>query len=162
METTTVAPQFPVSFQGTKFICSLEDFKAVPYLDPGGDGNWVIGFGTEITQTEKDLYAKGISRDTGMFLFSKHNEQLQKQLAKTALVSLPFQYQKDAVFSLSYNLGIGAFLASTIYKHLVERDIDLSPWLLFNKGSHGQVMQGLVRRRNLELRLFVYGNYSTE
>ena len=162
METTTVGPQFPVSFQGTKFICSLEDFKAVPYLDPGGDGNWVIGFGTEITQTEKDLYEKGISRDTGMFLFSKHNEALQKQLAKTALVSLPFQYQKDAVFSLAYNMGFARFMESTIYKQLVARSVDLSSWLEIIHGSQKQVMPGLVRRRGFEVRLFIYGNYSTE
>ena len=154
-------PTFPISFQGTKFICSLEEFKAVPYLDPGGDGNWVIGFGTEITSAQKELYAAGISRDTGMFLFSKHNEPLQKQLAKTPLVSLP-QQQLDAIFSLVYNIGLDHFMESTIYKHLVTRDVDLSPWQAFIHGSHGQVMQGLIRRRKLELRLFIYGNYSTE
>jgi len=153
-------PQFPISFEGTRFICNLESFRDKPYKDPGGDGNWVIGFGTEISTADAEHYAAGITRDQGMFLFSKHNDDLCKQLAQTPLVTLPFQYQKDAIASLAYNLGFKQFADSTIYKHLVVRDTDLEPWTWFDKGSHKQVMAGLVRRRALELRLFIYGIYN--
>ena len=152
---------WPISFEGTRFICNLEGFQAFPYKDPGGDGHWVIGYGTEITDAQAKVFAEGISRNTAGALFFQHNEPLQKQLAKTPLVSL-LQYQRDALFSLAYNIGINALLESTIYKHLVARDVDLSPWLWFDKSSLGQTLQNLVRRRKIELRLFQYGNYSTE
>ena len=154
-------PHYPVSFKGVQFVCNLESFRALPYKDPGGDNHWVIGFGTEIPESDLSKYEGGISRDTGMFLFSKHSEPLQKQLAKTPLVTLA-QNQLDAVFSLAFNIGFQAFIDSTIYKDLVARGTDLSAWRWFNKGSNGEVMQGLVRRRLLELRLFIYGVYSTE
>lgn len=158
MGATMTVPTFPISFPGTKFICNLEGFKDRPYKDTGG--LWTIGFGTRIADSDLEKYEKGISRDTGMFLFSSHNEKLQKELSKTPLVSLGFQHQKDAIFSLAYNLGFTQFVESTIYKHLVTRDVDVAPWLWYDKDDKGHVV--LTRRRKLELRLFIYGDYRTD
>lgn len=150
-------PQFPISFQGTKFICALESFRSLPYKDSGDV--WTIGYGTTFPAQDLPQFEKGISQATGMFLFSKHNEVLQKQLSKTPLVGLA-QHQLDAIFSLCYNIGFQEFIDSTIYKHLVTRDHDLSPWLWFDLDEHKKKSVGLDRRRKLELRLFLYGNYS--
>lgn len=155
-------PTFDVSPKGIQFIANLESFRDLPYKDPGGDGHWVIGYGTEFPDADLPHYQGGISKGTGMFLLSKHNEPLQKQLAKTTLVSL-LQHQRDAIFSLVYNIGYDEFInKSTIYHHLLMRNTDLSPWRWYNEGSHKQVMDGLKRRRELELRLFIYGNYNTD
>lgn len=152
-------PTFPLSFRGATFICTFESFKDKPYQDSGG--LWTIGYGTQLTELEVQKYKGGISKETGLFLFSKHNAILQQQLAKTPFCNFE-QWQKDALISLSYNIGFSAFQSSTIYRHLVNRDVDLSPWLLFVKDNKGQVQAGLQRRRHAEVRLFVYNDYSTD
>jgi GH24 family phage-related lysozyme (muramidase)/LysM repeat protein len=65
------------------------------------------------------------------------------------------QNQFDALVSFAYNIGTGAFLDSTALRRINAGDYagGAEAMKLFNK-SGGQVVQGLVNRRNDEVRLF--------
>ncbi len=65
------------------------------------------------------------------------------------------QNQFDALVSFAYNIGAGAFRDSTALRKINAGDLagGAEAMKLFNK-SDGQVVQGLVNRRNDEVRLF--------
>ena len=71
-------------------------------------------------------------------------------------VTVPInQNQFDALVSLSYNIGTGAFKKSTLLKKLNEEDYKgaSAQFAVWNKGG-GRVMQGLMNRRAVERKLF--------
>ena len=65
------------------------------------------------------------------------------------------QNQFDALVSLDYNIGVGNFKSSSVVKNLTAGDFAAAAqsFALWNK-SGGQVSQGLVNRRNMEIDLF--------
>lgn len=65
------------------------------------------------------------------------------------------QNQFDALTSFAYNIGVGAFEGSSALRKLNAGDYDgaADAMALWNK-SGGQVLQGLVNRRNDEIELF--------
>lgn len=147
-----------LSAAGTKFICdNFELFRSKPYLDPGGLPT--IGYGTRITSAQLAEFRDGITEQLAQTMYQTYMQGLAKQLQKCPFAGFT-QYQIDAIFSLSYNIGINAFQSSTIYKTLMVRGTDLTPWLLFIHDNHGNVDDGLIKRRKVELRLFIYGLYS--
>lgn len=66
--------------------------------------------------------------------------------------------QLGAVVSLVYNIGIGAFRASTLRRKILQGDHDAaaSQFLRWNKAG-GRVFAGLTRRRQAEKRLYEEG-----
>ncbi|KQD16250.1 lysozyme [Acinetobacter baumannii] len=66
------------------------------------------------------------------------------------------QNQFDALVSLAYNIGSGAFKGSTLLKLLNKGDYKgaADQFLVWNKAG-GKVMKGLVRRREAERALFL-------
>ena len=78
----------------------------------------------------------------------------EKVVAENVKVPLT-QNQFDALVSFAYNIGEGAFLDSTALRKINAGDLagGAEAMKLFNK-SDGQVVQGLVNRRNDEVRLF--------
>lgn len=85
-------------------------------------------------------------------------------LASKAGISLN-TYEREALISFSFNVGLGALESSTLWKNICNdvRDSDTitENFGRWNKGSDG-VLAGLVRRRACEARLFLTGSYSTE
>lgn len=72
-------------------------------------------------------------------------------------VTVPInQNQFDALVSLTYNIGSGAFKNSTLLKKLNKGDYQgaADQFLVWNKAG-GKVMKGLVRRREAERALFL-------
>ena len=71
------------------------------------------------------------------------------------IVDMVNQNQFDALVSLTYNIGTGAFKKSTLLKKLNEADYKSASaqFNVWNKGG-GKVMQGLVNRRAVERKLF--------
>jgi LysM repeat protein len=78
----------------------------------------------------------------------------EKVVAENVKVPLT-QNQFDALVSFAYNIGEGAFLDSTALRKINAGDYagGAEAMKLFNK-SGGEVIQGLVNRRNDEVRLF--------
>ena len=74
----------------------------------------------------------------------------------TALHGAPTtQSQFDAMLSLSYNIGEGAFEKSTLLRKHVAHDYDgaAAQFAVWNRQS-GKVLNGLVRRRTAEARMY--------
>ena len=76
--------------------------------------------------------------------------------AVNSAVAVPInQNQFDALVSLAYNIGTGAFKEFTLLKKLNSEDFKGSSvqFNVWNKGG-GKIMQGLVNRRSVERKLF--------
>jgi len=72
------------------------------------------------------------------------------------------QQQFDALVDFTFNVGPGAFAKSKLLKDVnagnCDHDTILNDMLLY-KTSGGQVLQGLIVRRNAEANLFSNGIY---
>lgn len=146
--------EMSVSNLGVDLICGFEGKRLVAYDD--GVGVWTIGFGTTI-------YPNGIKVKKGDTCTEAQAKEymahdLKKfELAVNGAVTVPLnQNQFDALVSLAYNIGTGAFNKSTLVKKLNAGDIrgaadQFDVWI--NAG--GKRMQGLVNRRAREKALYL-------
>ena len=88
--------------------------------------------------------------------YFKHDlAKFEKTVNESVTVPLT-QNQFDALVSLTYNIGSGAFNNSTLLKKLNKGDYQgaADQFLVWNKAG-GKVMKGLVRRREAERALFL-------
>ncbi|MFI8032911.1 lysozyme [Acinetobacter sp. ABJ_C3_5] len=145
-----------ISQVGVDLITGFEDLKLAAYDD--GTGTWTIGFGTTV-------YPDGIrvkpgdhcNREQAKLFFQHDLKRFQTSVNNAVLVPLS-QNQFDALVSLSYNIGQNAFKNSTLLKCLNTGDYQAAAeqFLVWNKGG-GQILKGLVRRREVERALFLKG-----
>jgi GH24 family phage-related lysozyme (muramidase) len=119
-------------------------------------GIWTIGYGTTAAA------GLGIEPRAGMKITQAQAEELLEravddfgaQVAK--LITVPVtQNEFGALVSLSYNIGVGAFSKSTVLRELNSGNKASagSAFHMWNKAG-GNVVNGLVRRRELEHKLF--------
>ena len=146
--------QMAVSLFGVDLICDFEGKRLVAYDD--GVGVWTIGFGTTI-------YPNGIKVKKGDTCTEAQAKSYMAHVLKkfeqavNGAVNIPLnQNQFDALVSLAYNIGTGAFNKSTLVKKLNAGDIrgaadQFDVWV--NAG--GKRMQGLVNRRAKEKEVFL-------
>ena len=134
---------------GLELIKSFERCRLVAYK-PTPDDVWTCGWGsttgvdqaTVWTQAEAD---DALAKDVG-----------SAERCVDAGVSVPLaQNQFDALCSLVFNIGCGAFKGSTLLRKLNAGDVEgaraeFSRW---NKQA-GKVLSGLTRRRDHEAALF--------
>lgn len=143
-----------VSAKGIDLICSFEGLRLTAYDD--GVGVWTIGFGTI-------KYPNGVRVKRGDTCtleqaksYMKH-DLIEFEHTVNSLVKVPLnQNQFDALVSLTYNIGSGAFKGSTLLKKLNLSDYkgaadQFDVWV--NAG--GKRMQGLANRRAKEKSLFL-------
>ncbi|WP_327857193.1 lysozyme [Acinetobacter guillouiae] len=142
-----------VSPQGVNLICGFEGLELKAYDD--GVGVCTIGYGTTIYPHGKAVQYG----DTCTIEQAKNYMQYDLrrfEQAVTAAVNVPLnQNQFDALVSLSYNIGIGAFKNSTLLKLLNASDYQAAShqfdvWIK----AGGKTVQGLVNRRAVEKLLF--------
>lgn len=143
-----------VSPQGVDLICGFEGLELKAYDD--GVGVCTIGYGTTIYPHGKAVqYGDTCTIEQAknyMQYDLRHFEQ-----AVNAAVNVPLnQNQFDALVSLSYNIGIGAFKNSTLLKLLNASDYHAASdqfdvWIK----AGGKIVQGLVNRRAVEKTLFL-------
>ena len=138
-----------ISTTGINLICSFEGLRLNAYDD--GVGVWTIGFGTTI-------YPNGIKVKKGdtctteqAKAYMAHDLKEFESAVNSAVTIDLNENQFDALVSLVYNIGTGAFKKSTLLKKLNESDYKgaAAQFDVWNKGG-GKVMQGLVNRRALE------------
>lgn len=134
---------------GRKLIKSYESLRLTSYRD--GGGVWTIGWG----HTKGVRGGQKITVDQAeAFLV---DDLRRAESAINVLVSVPLtQNQFDALVSLAFNIGNGAFKESTLRKRLNAGRYDEAArqFLVWNKDS-GKVVRGLVRRRAQEQALFL-------
>lgn len=132
--------QLVMRFEG----CSL---KAYP--DPGtGGAPWTIGWGETLGVKQGDVWTQKQADDTlrrlvGQFMLAT--------LKRCPQLHLEPPGRTAACTSLAYNIGVGAFGASSVCRHTTRLAFLLAAdsFLLWNKAA-GRVMRGLTNRRKLE------------
>ena len=138
---------------GIDLIHSFEQLRLKAYPDPGSkDGKpWTNGWGS----TGSDIGPGTV------WTKEKADQRFASDLSKfeqavSLLVKVPLtQYQFDALVSFTYNLGIGSLKSSTLLKMLNEGYYSNAGLQLLRRTKNdGVEMDGLVRRRKAELKMF--------
>ncbi len=135
------------SERGKELIKEFEGCILKPYKD--AVGLWTIGVGHLIKEGEN---FGSITIDEAMELLAKDLQWAEACINNTG-VELT-QNQFDALCSLVFNIGCGAFQGSTLLRKLKAGENAASEFLRWNKAG-GVVLKGLTRRREAEMRLFL-------
>ena len=137
----------------------LPDGSCEAYLDkiagrkhwsPGYKGLWTIGYGCTVGVTEGLVWTQKQAEDALMREVSKHEAAVDR------MVKYPINLnQRDALISLSYNIGSGALAKSSVIRFINSGQLDKASdaILLYNKAA-GKTVRGLARRRAAERDLF--------
>ncbi|AMX20152.1 Lysozyme RrrD [Acinetobacter pittii] len=143
-----------ISNVGINLISSFEDTRLKAYDD--GVGVWTIGIGTTVYPNGmKVKESDTCTLDQAKSYFKQDLAKFEKTVNDSVKVALT-QNQFDALVSLTYNIGSGAFKGSTLLKLLNKGDYkDAADQFLAWKKAGGKVLPGLVRRREAERTLFL-------
>jgi len=146
-----------ISGQGLALIKQWEGFVEETYIDLAGKPT--IGWG--ITDPRYAFPGNKITREQAHELLVQHVAQDEIVCRNLIRVKLS-QPQWDAVISLCYNIGTGAFRNSTLLEKLNQSDFtgayaEFPKW----RKSGGKVVQGLINRRKEEADLFLSGTTFT-
>lgn len=142
-----------IGVRGLSLIKEFEGLRLEAYDD--GVGVWTVGYGTI-------KYPTGVRVKRGDKITLQQAETYLKNDLKWAVetvskvIKVPItQNQFDAMVSLTYNIGATAFTSSTLARKLNAKDYNgaSAQFLVWNKAG-GKVMNGLVRRREAEKKLF--------
>ncbi len=136
------------SQQGINLIKQFEGFSAEAYVCPAG--KWTIGYGHVL----QDASISELSTDTAEELLKVDIERVEMAILRLVRVKLS-QNQFDALVSLIYNIGIGAFSRSILLKKLNKGNFsaaadEFDRWVYVNKA----ISAGLQSRRKFEKTLF--------
>lgn len=141
-----------ISQAGIEAIKDYEGVRLKAYDD--GVGVWTIGVG----------HTAGVQRGDVITLEQVDNflraDLADAEKTVNARVVAPMtQGQFDALVSFVFNVGAGAFAASTLLKKLNARDYDgaADELLRWNKAG-GRVLAGLTKRRISERMMFLTGS----
>lgn len=142
-----------ISNTGINLIRGFEDLRLKAYDD--GVGVWTIGYGTTVINGVKVKKGDICTIEQAKSYMAQDLKKFESAVNTAVKVTLN-QNQFDALVSLTYNIGIGAFKGSTLlmllnakdYKHAAEQ---FQRW---NRGG-GRVLNGLIKRRKIEMELFL-------
>jgi GH24 family phage-related lysozyme (muramidase) len=155
-----------LSAKGAEFIAKFEGFPSTqPYNDPVGF--CTAGYGhllhrSVCTDADRREWS-GITQEKARDLLRRDMRVYVAAVLKLIDPELN-QPQLDALASFTMNNGVGSLEASTLRRRLnagepMDRVVqqELPRWV--NGGSPPQKLEGLVRRRAAEVKLFTTGNY---
>ena len=152
-----------MSEHGLALLQQWEGFKLQVYKDSAGLPT--IGVGHLITKAEQASgtitingvpvqYAGGLTDQQVLDLLAQDVRPAENAVNGGVTVPLN-QDQFDALVSFTFNVGVGAFQSSTLLKLLNQQQYDDVPAQLLRwTRAGGQVVQGLVNRRNNEIKLW--------
>lgn len=145
------------SASGRAAITRHEGLRLTAYPDPATGGEpWTIGVGhTSRAGPPKVTKGMKITRAQADEILSRDLATFEAAVSKAVKVPLN-QNEFDALVSLAFNIGAGAFAKSTLVKKLNagDRAGAATAFLSWNKAA-GKVMKGLTKRREDERRLFL-------
>lgn len=142
-----------ISDRGIAFIASFEGFSPVPYSDPAG--NCTVGYGDLIHLgpcTDADMQRPPLTEDEGLAAL-RQKVQSYSDCVDSYGLGLN-QAQHDALTSLTYNIGCGAFGHSSVRAAVTSGGDVRDALMQIVHGSDGVVYPGLVRRRAAEADLY--------
>jgi GH24 family phage-related lysozyme (muramidase) len=142
---------FTTSQRGIDLITSFEGCELTAYWDQYGQV-WTIGYG----HTGSDVYqGLTITQAKAQSLLQKDLKEFEKYVNNKNYVSATInQNQFDALVSFTYNCGPRNLKELCYGKTISQIANEIT---LYNK-SGGQVLAGLVRRREAEKKLFLDGS----
>lgn len=141
-----------VSAQGVDLIKKHEKFEEKEYIDDAGKLS--IGYGTRLDY-HPELKNKKITDDVATAYLKKTlDSKVIPSIKRNIKIPLN-QNQINAVASLVYNIGSAKFANSELLKAINSKNIDeiIKNWQEFRLAK-GQVLDGLVKRRAEEIKLF--------
>ena len=153
------AAELRLSSQGAALIAEFEGKSTVLYNDPAG--HCTIGIGHLVHEgptcgcEAEARFANGLSDEECYELFINEDVPRYEQPVRD-LVSVPLkQSEFDALVSFTYNVGAGALEESTLRRLLNEGNYEgaANEFRKWCKAG-GQVLEGLVRRRDREAAYF--------
>jgi len=135
---------------GIELIKKYEGLKLRAYVCPGG----VLTIGYGHTKNVKENMT--VTPEEAEELLIKDLEYFEKKLIDVVKVKIN-QNQFDALVSLIYNIGEGAFNKSSLLKFINDNKFDLAArqfprWIY----SNGKILTGLMNRRKAEREIFEY------
>ena len=147
-------------------IKTMEGFHAIPYWD---FAQWTVGFGTACPDEKLQQYLQeGIPVEEAEKLLQDamvyFNREVNKFMTRNG-VQLN-QHQFDALFSMSYNIGVtwmyesGNRLVQALINGASNNELIYLMGLRSKAG--GQFQQGLFKRRMMEADLYLNGRYNTK
>jgi len=137
-----------ISQEGLSLIKKYEGCELKAYLCPAGV--LTIGYGHIKNVKEGDTITQEEANDMLLHEMVEYEDYIN-ELVKVDLE----QYQFDALCSWVFNLGPTNLISSTLLKVLNNKDYEGVPTQIkrWNK-SNGEVLEGLVKRREAEALLF--------
>lgn len=138
-----------ISEKGLQLIKEFEGYEGKAYLCPAGV--WTIGYGHTQGVEENDM----CSVEEAVEFLKKDVEKAERAVNDLVKHELN-QNQFDALVSFVFNLGRERFRQSSLLKFLNSAHFPLAGgqfdrWIY----ADGKVMQGLVKRRAAEKKLFL-------
>jgi lysozyme len=152
-----------MSQHGLQLLEQWEGFKTQVYKDSAGLPT--IGVGHLLTRSELSSgkiiingvpvqYSGGLTQQQVTDLLAQDVKPAEQAVTGGVKVALN-QNQFDALVSFTFNVGVGAFQGSTLLKLLNQGQYDQVPAQLLRwTRAGGVVVQGLVNRRNNEIKLW--------
>ena len=136
------------SAEGIALIKKFEGCELESYLCPADV--WTIGYGT----TKNVIEGMRITENQAEELLKKDLETFEEEIERLVKVPLS-QCQFDSLVAWTYNLGATNLKKSTLLKVLNRAEHDEVPIQIkrWNK-ANGEVLKGLVRRREAEALLY--------
>jgi len=146
------------------FLTSVEGKYKQVYLDSGGEST--IGIGHLLTLSERRSgkiiigkttveYRHGLTEQQVMDLCQQDIRDVVNVINQSVIVTLS-QNQFSALVSFVFNVGDEGFRRSTLLRLLNQgRFIDIPTQLRRWKYDNGQVIQGLINRREKEIQLWL-------
>jgi len=144
------------SIDAIQIIAYYEGFSSTPYLCPAGVPT--IGYGTTVypenvvVTMNDDPITK---REGALYLLEDVNIEYAPSVDELVTSDIN-QSQFDAMTSFTYNVGVGAFSESTLLKYNNTEEWQMAAdeflkWVY----ADGEVLQGLVNRRETERSLYL-------
>jgi lysozyme len=148
-----------LSGAGLDFIKDREAFSPTMYRDMAGLPT--IGYGHLITNPKDPLMTNHVSRELAREILADDVREFEKCVSEAVTVPLE-QCEFDALVSLAFNIGCGAFVMSTLLKKLNQGDKEgaagqFEKWVY----AKGKRIQGLANRRAMEEAMFRGGIWQT-
>jgi lysozyme len=145
-----------LSSGGKLLLAELEGKRAKMYLDSAGLPT--IGIGHLITSSEPHLMTATLTDSQIYALLDADLVRFENAVQSAVRIPLE-QHQRDALIILAFNIGTTGFRNSTVVARInakaPEADIR-EAWGRW-KMAGGQVVQGLINRRNREMELYFTG-----
>lgn len=162
-EETTVKTTLRTTESGVAFIKAREGFRSTAFWDYS---QYSIGYGSRCEQNE---YPNGITQEQADTLLREKLKEFEGKLdaflENNGLTLTDTQY--DALISLTYNIGATWMNGSRLAQCLIARNDShnefasaMGIWCHVTQGRETVINEGLIARRILEIKLFLYGDYT--